>query len=154
MAEYMSNTPNVRLFRAFLIAAFISSSLWWALVAIFDNQEVLPTSLLAIPFLTFVTLIYSLLLGLPWLGLIRRRSLTKWWHVTGLGFAMVSAPLLLYFVLSGIYDLNRGISAERAFRITFNDGSIPIIFLVFMGAINGFIIWIAGVRRNPYFSRS
>lgn len=78
----------LRVLVSILVASILSSLLFWLVVSLFSAYPLrVPGTYYFILFITMTCVLISLL-GLPWLYLMKKKSMTKLWHASALGAVM------------------------------------------------------------------
>jgi len=138
----------IRVLLSFLVAAFVASTV----VVVLTSRSSLDDIFAPIIAIGVVSFLFSLILGLPWLPVVRRLSLIKSWQVIGLAGFMAGFPFMLYDIFFVVGELSRGYTFRLLAQIYFDDLIRQLLFVLPMGLVSGAVIWVVGVWGNPYFS--
>ncbi len=138
----------LKLLFSFLAASLISAAAFNGIMVLLDHPAFIDPYLSNILFTAIAALAFILVLGFPWLSIIRRYSLVSYWQVIGLAGVMASAPFLFYCGYVLIVELGNGENLASLARDNWRDVFSYLSFFVPMGLLCGAIIWALGVRGN------
>lgn len=86
-------------------------------------------------------------LGLPWIVWLRRRSVSDYLPVVGLAAAMGTVPIAAYLVAS-LVEM-RGDWVED---VSWSGIAATFLAFAFYGWFCGSLVWVLGISGNPWFS--